>query len=92
MFMSYYYLFLDPRVKDWPMCSSPLPTLAACICYAYCAKVVGPRLMANRKPFELRNVLIVYNFAQTIFSAWIFYEVIHILLLFTSCTPTGTPT
>lgn len=64
----------DPRVKDWPMMSSPWPTLAACVCYAICARKIGPALMANRKPFELRNVLIVYNLAQTIFSAWIFYE------------------
>ncbi|KOB77937.1 Elongation of very long chain fatty acids protein, partial [Operophtera brumata] len=54
--------------------SSPLPTLAACICYAYCSKVIGPRMMENRKPFEFRNILVVYNLAQTIFSAWIFYE------------------
>ncbi|KAI8429040.1 hypothetical protein MSG28_007611, partial [Choristoneura fumiferana] len=64
----------DPRVKDWPMASSPWPTVAACLCYAYCAKSLGPRLMANRKPFELRNVLIVYNLIQTLFSTWIFYE------------------
>ncbi|CAG9560579.1 unnamed protein product [Danaus chrysippus] len=64
----------DPRVKDWPMMSSPWPTLAACLCYALCAKKIGPSFMANRKPFELRNVLVIYNLAQTIFSAWIFYE------------------
>lgn len=33
--------------------------------------------MENRKPFELRKVLIVYNAAQVIFSAWLFYEVIN---------------
>lgn len=31
--------------------------------------------MANRKPFDLRNVLVVYNLIQTVFSIWIFYEV-----------------
>lgn len=31
--------------------------------------------MENRKPFQLRKVLIVYNLFQTLFSAWIFYEV-----------------
>ncbi|KAF4525554.1 hypothetical protein B566_EDAN015111 [Ephemera danica] len=56
------------------MMSSPLPTLSICLLYAYCAKVLGPRLMENRKPFDLRNVLIVYNAIQTVFSAWIFYE------------------
>lgn len=67
--------FSDPRVKEWPMMSSPLPTLAICMFYAYFSKVLGPKLMENRKPFNLRNVLIIYNLVQTVFSAWIFYEV-----------------
>lgn len=37
-------------------------------------QVVGPKLMENRKPFKLKNVLIIYNFVQVIFSAWLFYE------------------
>lgn len=67
--------FSDPRVNDWPMMSSPLPSLGLCLFYAYFSKVLGPRLMANRQPFSLRKILIVYNLFQTIFSAWIFYEV-----------------
>uniref|UniRef100_A0A336MLV6 Elongation of very long chain fatty acids protein n=1 Tax=Culicoides sonorensis TaxID=179676 RepID=A0A336MLV6_CULSO len=64
----------DPRVKDWPMMSSPFPTLALCLFYAYFSKTLAPKLMANRKPFDLRNILIVYNLFQTVFSIWIFYE------------------
>lgn len=65
----------DPRVNGWPMLSSPFPTLFICLFYGYFAKTLGPRLMENRKPFQLRKVLIVYNAIQTMFSAWIFYEV-----------------
>lgn len=57
------------------MMSSPLPTLGICLFYAYFSKVLGPKLMENRKPFDLRRTLIIYNFVQTVFSAWIFYEV-----------------
>ncbi|XP_019873198.1 elongation of very long chain fatty acids protein AAEL008004-like [Aethina tumida] len=64
----------DPRVNNWPMMSSPFPTLAICLTYAYCVKVVGPKLMENRKPFELKRVLIFYNLFQVIFSTWLFYE------------------
>lgn len=67
--------FLDARVNGWPMLSSPFPTLFICLFYAYFAKTLGPRLMENRKPFQLRKLLIVYNAIQTAFSAWIFYEV-----------------
>lgn len=72
---------IDPRVKDWPMMSSPFPTLALCIFYAYFSKVLAPKLMANRKAFDLRNLLVAYNLFQTVFSAWIFYEVSIIWIL-----------
>lgn len=70
-----FYSFPDTRVSDWVMMSSPFPTLAICLSYAYFSKVLGPKLMENRKPFDLRGVLITYNFLQTLFSTWIFYEV-----------------
>ncbi|CAB0000739.1 unnamed protein product, partial [Nesidiocoris tenuis] len=54
--------------------SSPWPTLAICLSYAYFSKRLGPALMANRKPLKLNNVLVFYNLFQTLFSAWIFYE------------------
>lgn len=67
--------YADPRTQDWPLMSSPFPTLALCLGYVYLVKVLGPRLMENRKPFQLKNTLILYNFVQVIFSAWLFYEI-----------------
>ncbi|XP_012288595.1 elongation of very long chain fatty acids protein AAEL008004 [Orussus abietinus] len=64
----------DPRVNDWFMMSSPFPTLAICLFYAYFVKVLGPTLMENRKPFDLRRVMIFYNLFQVVFSTWLFYE------------------
>lgn len=64
----------DPRVNNWAMMSSPIPTLVICLSYAYFSKVIGPRIMENRKPFDLRRILIIYNLIQTLFSMWIFYE------------------
>jgi GNS1/SUR4 family len=55
--------------------SSPLPTLSICLSYVYIVKVLGPKFMENRKPFELRRVLIAYNAFQVLFSTWLFYEV-----------------
>lgn len=54
--------------------SSPFPTLAFCLFYAYFVKVLGPKLMENRKPFDLRRVMIWYNLIQVIFSMWLFNE------------------
>ncbi|XP_004931946.1 elongation of very long chain fatty acids protein AAEL008004 [Bombyx mandarina] len=64
----------DQRVKDWFLMSSPFPTLAICLTYVFIVKVLGPKLMENRKPFELKQVLIWYNLFQVIFSCWLFYE------------------
>lgn len=75
-----FYLFTDPRVKDWPMTQSPFPTLAICIFYAYFCKVLAPRWMENRKPFDLKQILIYYNLFQTLFSAWIFLGVSRYLM------------
>ncbi|KAK9500528.1 hypothetical protein O3M35_001776 [Rhynocoris fuscipes] len=67
----------DPRVKDWFLMSGPFPTIAMCLGYVYIVKVLGPKLMENRKPFELKYTLIVYNAIQVIISAWIFKEGIY---------------
>ncbi|CAL7952347.1 unnamed protein product [Xylocopa violacea] len=64
----------DQRVNDWPMMSGPLPTLSICLFYVYFVKVLGPKLMENRKPFDLRRIMIFYNLFQVIFSVWLFYE------------------
>ncbi|XP_076754081.1 very long chain fatty acid elongase AAEL008004 isoform X2 [Xylocopa sonorina] len=64
----------DKRTTNWFMIGSPFPTLFICLSYVYIVKVLGPKLMENRKPFQLKNALIVYNTCQMIFSAWLFYE------------------
>lgn len=65
----------DPRTANFPLMSSPVPTMLICLSYVYFVKVLGPRLMENRKPMQFKNTLIVYNLFQVIFSAWLFYEI-----------------
>jgi elongation of very long chain fatty acids protein 7 len=55
--------------------SGPMPTACICLTYVFIVKYLGPKLMENRKAFELRQVLIYYNAFQVVFSAWLFYEV-----------------
>ncbi|XP_012261106.2 elongation of very long chain fatty acids protein AAEL008004-like isoform X2 [Athalia rosae] len=64
----------DPRVNGWFLMSGPLPTAIICLTYAYCVKVLGPKLMEDRKPMDLRRVMIFYNLFQVIFSYWLFKE------------------
>lgn len=34
-----HFFITDPRTKEWPMMSSPFPTLAICLAYVYLVKV-----------------------------------------------------
>ena len=74
-YWTWIWSFLDPRVDNWLFMSSPWSTLSICLTYVYIVKVWGPKVMKNRKPFDLRGVLILYNALQVVFSAWLFYEV-----------------
>ncbi|XP_034191108.1 very long chain fatty acid elongase AAEL008004 isoform X3 [Osmia lignaria lignaria] len=67
----------DQRTTNWFLMSSPFPTLFICLSYVYVVKVLGPKWMENRKPFQLKNALIAYNLFQMLFSAWLFYEMVH---------------
>lgn len=65
---------LDPRVEDWLLMSSPLPQTIILGFYVYFVTSLGPKLMENRKPFELKKVMITYNFSIVLFSVYMFYE------------------
>ncbi|XP_055933505.1 elongation of very long chain fatty acids protein 4-like [Argiope bruennichi] len=53
----------DPIVRRWPMVETNyLPFLYSFLYVIFVTKV-GPSLMKNRKPFELRYLMIAYNFA-----------------------------
>lgn len=64
----------DPRVEDWLLMSSPLPQTIILVLYVYFVTSLGPKLMENRKPFELKKVMITYNFFIVLFSVYIYYE------------------
>jgi anthranilate/para-aminobenzoate synthase component II len=55
--------------------SSPFQTLVICLGYVYFVKVFGPRIMASRKPMDLKGLLIVYNLCQVLVNAWAVYQV-----------------
>lgn len=63
----------DPRVEDWFMMSSPWPSLVICVLYCVIVKL-GPSIMANRKPIEMRNVLFIYNICMVGLSTYCFLE------------------
>ncbi|CAI9553151.1 unnamed protein product, partial [Staurois parvus] len=64
----------DPRVEDWPLMSSPIPQTILIGAYVYFVSSLGPRLMENRKPFDLTGIMAVYNLSMVIFSLYMCYE------------------
>lgn len=66
---------VDPRVENWPLMSSPFPQTMIILSYIYFVTALGPRLMENRKPFDLKQPMIIYNFSIVAFSLYMIYEV-----------------
>nr|XP_033786490.1 elongation of very long chain fatty acids protein 7 [Geotrypetes seraphini]XP_033786496.1 elongation of very long chain fatty acids protein 7 [Geotrypetes seraphini] len=64
----------DPRVEDWLFMSSPLSQTIIIGAYIYFVTSLGPKLMENRKPFDLKKTMVFYNFSIVFFSSYIFYE------------------
>ncbi|NP_001079820.1 uncharacterized protein LOC379510 [Xenopus laevis] len=64
----------DPRIYDYPLMQSPFLPGAILLGYVYFVLSLGPRIMANRKPFDLKPLMVVYNFSLVALSAYIVYE------------------
>lgn len=62
-------------MNGYPLMQSPIPMTAILLCYLFFVLYLGPRIMANRKPFKLQEPMIVYNFALVALSIFIVYEV-----------------
>lgn len=74
-YSSYVSIFPDPRTENWWMMSGPGPLLTLLVTYLYFCISVGPRYMRDRKPYDLKNTIIVYNVSQILMSIFLVYEV-----------------
>lgn len=75
---SYYYYMSrgDNRVKSWFGMETPWLTFGFLGLYVVAIYWIK-QVMSNRKQFELRHFMIIYNFFQVIASFYIFFEVIQ---------------
>lgn len=67
-------LTADKRVADWPLMQSPWPTISISTLYLLFVWL-GPKWMKDREPFQMRLVLIIYNFGMVLLNLFIFREV-----------------
>uniref|UniRef100_A0A3Q2Q3W6 Elongation of very long chain fatty acids protein 1 n=1 Tax=Fundulus heteroclitus TaxID=8078 RepID=A0A3Q2Q3W6_FUNHE len=70
----FWFHWADPRIKEYPLMQSPVPMTAILLVYLFFILYLGPRIMANRKPFQLKEPMIVYNFLLVALSVYIVYE------------------
>lgn len=65
--------FADRRVADWPLMSSPLPTIILITFYLLTIRW-GPQLMSNKEPFQLKWTLVIYNLGVMFLNLYIGVE------------------
>lgn len=53
----------------------PIQMTTILLAYIVLSVYIGPRLMANRKPFRLNTAMIVYNLSMVLLNGYIVYEV-----------------
>ncbi|KPJ05241.1 Elongation of very long chain fatty acids protein 7 [Papilio xuthus] len=71
----------DPRTNKFMLVSSPLPIMIIMFIYHRFVHTWGPAFMANRPPYKLKNLIIIYNIAQIYLSAFMAVQCITYLYL-----------
>ncbi|XP_064483364.1 very long chain fatty acid elongase AAEL008004-like [Ornithodoros turicata] len=67
----------DPRTRDlFPLLAHPLFVFLYIGSYIYTVKSAGPRWMKPRQPFQILNVVRIYNALMVIFNALFFWIVL----------------
>lgn len=72
------FSFADEVVDSWAFMSTPWSVLSILSVYLLFVLRLGPNMMENRKPYYIKNVLLVYNAIQTLYNGW--------LVMWVSCT------
>ncbi|XP_034470320.1 elongation of very long chain fatty acids protein 1a [Hippoglossus hippoglossus] len=73
-FHEYVLLRTDVRIREYPLMQSPVEMTIILLAYVFFSVYVGPRLMANRKPYSLKAAMIVYNVSMVLLNAFIVVE------------------
>lgn len=71
---NFYIARADPRVLDYPMMTTPIPSFIICSLYVFISVYAGPRYMKNRPAYSCKPAMVIYNFFMVFLSGFIFYE------------------
>lgn len=70
-----YNFFADPRTADWFLSGKLGHLLVILVTYVYFCTKAGPRFMKDRKPYDLKAIIQVYNIIQIFASTYLVYVV-----------------
>lgn len=70
-----FFTFPDPRVSDFLFMSSPVTITLILAAYLNFVLSSGPKWMRHRQPFNIDQLLVVYNFLQIIACSYLVYAV-----------------
>jgi len=76
-FRFYYYDWWNDEtpIKEYPFLDGgPWKIITMVAAYLYFVKVLGPELMKDRKPFDLKWLIRIYNFSMVAFNAYLFVQ------------------
>lgn len=71
------FTFADKRVEKWPLMSSFRGTFTGIVLYLIFV-AFGPKFMQNRKPINLRCLLISYNISMVLLNGYMFIELAYL--------------
>ncbi|XP_030562352.1 elongation of very long chain fatty acids protein F-like [Drosophila novamexicana] len=71
----------DPWTKHIPLLNSAWPVTLIVLAYLLFVLKYGKIFMENRKPYNLKNVILAYNICQVIYNAAIFIMAVYYLFI-----------
>lgn len=63
-FFFYFNPNVDARVESFALIGSPFPIIGLIGVYTYFVTILGPRWMQNRKAYDLKLIINIYNLFQ----------------------------
>jgi len=70
----------DPRVSEWLWMDTPVTTGAILLVYLLALRGIQ-FYMKDKKPYNLKWLLVIYNFIQVLGSFYVFYEILAVAIL-----------
>lgn len=70
-----FFVISDQRSNNLPIVNSAITVFGIVAAYLYIVLSLGPRLMEKRQPFQIKNILIVYNTFQMVANVAVWFYV-----------------